>query len=193
MRFPALFFCLGVLPLFAQVYSPMTGGERAKYFVQDTFRLRSYLLSGPAVAAMRTWQDRPVEWDRTWEGFGKRYASRAAINTISNSTEIGLGAIWKEAPRYFPKANGKVSRRIAEAARQAFLSRYANGNYYFGAAKAAGMVSGSFTQKLYMPDSVTSNRDCTIRIGGYYAGRFVSNLFEEFRPQIRKLLRRKKT
>ena len=191
MRFLASLSFLALLPLYAQVYSPMTGGERAKFYVQDTFRLRSFLLSGPAVAAMRTWQDRPMEWDRNWEGFGKRYASRVVINTISNSTEIGLGAIWKEDPRYFPKADGKISRRIGEAARQAVLSRYANGNYYFGAAKAAGMVAGSFTQKLYMPESVISNRDCTVRIGGYYAGRFVSNLFEEFRPQIRKIFRRK--
>lgn len=191
MRFLASLIFFAVLPLCAQVYSPMTGSERAKFYVQDTFRLRSFLLSGPAVAAMRTWRDRPEEWDRTWEGFGKRYAARVAVNTISNSTEIGLGAIWKEDPRYFPKATGKVSSRIGEAARQAVLSRYANGNYYFGAAKAAGIVAGSYTQKLYMPDSVTSNRDCTIRIGGNYAGRFVSNLFEEFRPQIRKLFRRK--
>lgn len=191
MRFIASLSFLALLPLYAQVYSPLTGEERMKFFVQDTFRLRSFLLSGPAVAAIRTLQDRPVEWDRNWEGFGKRYASRAAINTISNTTEIGLGAIWKEDPRYFPKAEGKISRRIGEAARQAVLSRYANGNYYFGAAKAAGMVAGSFTQKLYMPDSVISNRDCTVRIGGYYAGRFVSNLFEEFRPQIRKIFRRK--
>lgn len=191
MRFLASLSFLALLPLHSQVYSPMTGGERAKFYVKDTFRLRSFLISGPAVAAMRTWQDRPVEWEGTWEGFGKRYASRVAINTISNTTEIGLGAIWKEDPRYFPKATGKFSRRIGEAARQAVLSRYANGNYYFGAAKAAGMVAGSFTQKLYMPESVISNRDCTVRIGGYYAGRFVSNLFEEFRPQIRKIFRRK--
>ncbi len=191
MRFLASLSFLALLPLHSQVYSSMTGGERAKFYVQDTFRLRSFLISGPAVAAMRTWQDRPVEWEGTWEGFGKRYASRVAINTISNTTEIGLGAIWKEDPRYFPKATGKFSRRIGEAARQAVLSRYANGNYYFGAAKAAGMVAGSFTQKLYMPESVISNRDCTVRIGGYYAGRFVSNLFEEFRPQIRKIFRRK--
>ena len=104
---------------------------------------------------------------------------------MSTSTEIGLGAIWKEDPRYFPKASGKVAGRIGEAARQAVLSRYANGNYYFGAAKAAGMVTGSFTE------SVISNRDCTIRIGGNYAGRFVSNLFAEFGPEIRKIFRRK--
>jgi hypothetical protein len=191
MRFLASLIFFALLPSYAQVYSPMTGSERAKYYVQDTFRLRSFLLSGPAVAGMRTWQDRPEEWDRTWGGFGKRYAARVAVNTISNSTEIGLGAIWKEDPRYFPKATGKLSSRIGEAARQAVLSRYANGNYYFGAAKAAGIVAGSFTQKLYMPDSVISNRDCTIRIGGYYAGRLVSNLFVEFRPQIRRIFRRK--
>ena len=54
MRFLASLIFFAILPLCAQVYSPMTGRERSKYYVQDTFRLRSFLLSGPAVAAFRT-------------------------------------------------------------------------------------------------------------------------------------------
>ena len=42
-----------------------------------------------------------------------------------------------------------------------------------------------------MPESLISNKDCGIRVGGYYAARFLSNLYEEFRPEIRKILRRK--
>lgn len=182
-------FSQPVIP--GQPYSPMTGAERTKFFLNDTFGYRSLLLADPAVSAWRTWRHTPEEWDRNWEGFGKRYASRIALNTISNGTEMGLGAIWKEDPRYFPKTGAKVRGRIGEAARQAFLSRYADGNYRFGAAKAAGIFASSYGQKLFMPDSVTSNKDCGVRIGGYYAARFLSNLFEEFRPEIRKILRRK--
>jgi len=114
MRFLASLIFFALLPSYAQVYSPMTGSERAKYYVQDTFRLRSFLLSGPAVAGMRTWQDRPEEWDRTWGGFGKRYAARVAVNTISNSTEIGKKtlAISRRRPASSPAGSAKPPGRL---------------------------------------------------------------------------------
>ncbi len=191
MRYLALLTLLFGSLLTAQPYAPITASQRAKFFTDDTFGVRSLLLADPAVSAWRTWRGRPVEWDKNWEGFGKRYASRVTINAITNGTEVSLGAIWKEDPRYFPKTGGTVKARLTEAARQSVLSRYADGNYHIGAAKAAGMVAGSFGQKLFMPASVTSNGDCSIRAVGYVGARFLSNLFEEFRPEIRKLFRRK--
>jgi hypothetical protein len=191
MRFLVFLTLLAPCLLPAQPYAPITASQRAKFFTDDTFGVRSLLIADPAVSAWRTWRGRPVEWGKDAEGFGKRYASRIAINAITNGTEVGLGAIWKEDPRYFPKTGGTLKARLAEAARQSVLSRYADGNYHLGAAKTAGIVAGSFSQKLFVPDSVTSNRDCSIRVVGYFGARFLSNLFEEFRPEIRKIFRRK--
>lgn len=191
MNLSPLTFLCALLPLAAQSYAPMTARERVQWFGASTFGVRSLLIADPAVSVWRTYLDRPVEWDSGIDGFGKRYASRVAVNTFTNSAEAGLGAIWKEDPRYFRSGEGAVSRRLGAAAKQIFLSRYGDGNYRFGAAKAAGIVGGSFVQKLWMPESVISNRDCTVRIGGNYGARFLNNLFREFGPDIRKIFKKR--
>jgi len=42
-----------------------------------------------------------------------------------------------------------------------------------------------------MPESVASNRDAMWRIGGGYMGRLIGNVFREFGPDLKRLIRRK--
>jgi len=187
-----LIFLIALPPLPAQNYEPLTGEERLKWFGNATFGTRSLLISGPITSAWRTYNNRPVEWGPQWDGFGKRYGARLLNNSVNNGLEASTGAIWNEDPRYFRLGEGPVRRRLGQAVKQTWMSRYGDGEYRFGAAKAIGIVGGAFGQRLWMPDSVNSNRDCTIRIGGGYSGRLLGNLFREFGPDLRRRLRRNK-
>ncbi|MFN0100868.1 MAG: hypothetical protein ACKV2U_02130 [Bryobacteraceae bacterium] len=187
-----LILSVALLPLSAQNYKPLTAEERVKWFGVSTFGPRSLFISGPFTSAWRTYTNRPEEWGPHWGGFGKRYAARLLNNTVNNGVEASLGAVWNEDPRYFRLGEGSVGRRLGQAVKQTVMSRYGDGEYRFGFARAIGITGGSFGQKLWMPDSVTSNRDCVVRIGGNYAGQFVGNLFREFSPELLKKLKLKK-
>lgn len=191
MKYLALVFLFGVWPATAQNYRPLTAEERVKWFTTSTYGTRSLLISGPMTSAWRTYRNRPEEWGPHWDGFGKRYAARLLNNTVNNGLEGSLGAVWREDPRYFALGQGSFGKRMGAAFKQTFLSRYGNGEYRFGAARAIGITGSAFGQKLWMPDSVTSNRDCLVRVGGGYLGQFFGNLAREFTPEFKKILKRK--
>lgn len=190
MLLRAFAILLAALPLAAQNYEPLTGEQRALWFAKSTYGPRSLLISGPITAAFRTQSNRPEEWGPHWDGFGRRYGARLVNNTVTNGVEGLFGAAVGEDPRYFRLGQGSTGRRLGHALKMTVLSRTNDGSYRFGSAKAAGIVSGAYAQKLWMPDSVTSNRDCAARVGGGYAGRLISNLFREFSPEFRRLFRR---
>lgn len=173
--------------LYAQTpaYKPLTGEERLAWFAKSTYGPKSLLISGPFTSAWRTKTNRPEEWGPHWDGFGRRYGMRLVNNSVTNGIEGVAGAAWGEDPRYPRLGDGNVGKRLKHALKMTVLSRFEDGNYRFGAAKAIGIAGGAFAQKGWMPDSVTSNRDCMMRIGGGYAGRLMGNLFREFLPDLR--------
>lgn len=192
-----LYFCviaISILPLSAQTtppqpYVPLTAEQRVTWFVQKTYGPKSLFITGPISAGFRTYRNRPVEWGPHWEGFGKRYGARLLNNSVTNSIEGALGAAWDEDPRYFRIGQGPATTRLRHIVKSTFLSRYSDGRYRFGAAKAIGITGGSFAQKIWMPDSVTTNRDCMVRIGTGYGGRLLGNFFREFVPDLKKAVR----
>ncbi|MBI2686307.1 MAG: hypothetical protein HYX27_08325 [Acidobacteria bacterium] len=192
MKGGILFVFSALAPLTAQDYSPLTGPERLEFFAKRSYGVKSLAVSGPILAGWRTLNNHPEEWGPHWDGFGKRYGARLVNNSVSNAAEISSGAIWGEDPRYFRLGQGGVKARLMQAVKQTAYSRYSDGQYHFGAAKAVGITTGSFYQKLWMPDSATSNSDCMVRIGTGYLGRFISNGFAEFGPGLLRKFKRKK-
>lgn len=184
MKFGLILILLFLPALQAQTYEPLTGEERLKWFAKSTYGPKSLLVAGPFSAGWRTGTNRPEEWGPGWEGFGKRYGARLVNNSVQNGTEAAFGAIWNEDPRYHRLGQGSAGKRLLHTVKYTFGSRYGDGRVHFAAAKAIGITTGAFLQKAWMPDSVTSNRDCLFRIHGSYAGRFFSNVFREFGPDI---------
>jgi len=180
-------------PVPAQTYEPLTGEERLKWFAKTTYGPRSLFVSGPITAGWRTYKNYPEEWGPHWEGFGKRYGARLVANSVTNGIEGSFGAIWKEDPRYFRVGEGSFGKRLGGVVKQTWMSRYGSGEYHFGAAKAIGIAGGALSQKLWLPDSVTSNRDVLSRLYGGYSGRILGNFIREFAPDLMKKLKKKKT
>jgi hypothetical protein len=61
-------------------YQPMTAGQRFRWFAGFTFGPEA-LLGEAFNAGVGTWEDRPVEYGRSWTGFGQRFG-------------VGLSAMW---------------------------------------------------------------------------------------------------
>lgn len=187
MKFLAI--VLLALPLSAQ--SSMTGEERAKWFAHSTFGMRSLLISGPFSAGWRTYRNRPVEWGGSYEGFGKRYGMRLVNNSITNGVEGLAGAAWGENPRYQRLAKGGAGARFGNAVKRTFVTDYEDGKTRFAFARAMGITTGAFAQNRWMPDSMATNRAALNRVGGGYIGRMMGNIFREFGPDLKKIVKRK--
>lgn len=175
LAFLLLLVLIPVLP----AQSP-TADERVGWFAQNTYGTNTLLIAGPFSSGWRTLLNRPEEWGRTWSGFGKRYGVRVLNNTIQNGTDVTLGAIWNEDPRYLPLGKGSPGQRFRHSLKYTFGANYGGGRTGFAVARAAGITTASFAQNAWMPDSVNSNRDAAFRIGTSYAARLASNLFQEF-------------
>ena len=192
MKFSLLLLVVSLAPLAGQAYEPMTGQERLKWFAKTTYGPKSLFVSGPITAGWRTYTNRPEEWGPHWEGFGKRYGARLLSNTVTNGLEGSFGAIWKEDPRYYRTGEGPFKKRIGGVLKQVVMNRYGDGEFHFGAAKAIGIVGGAMATKLWMPGSITSNRDIISRFQSGYSGRLVGNFIKEFAPDLMKKFKKKK-
>ena len=186
---------LAVSPAFAQSpattddYVPITGAQRAEWVVDGTIGLRG-LGVGVIADAWQTAWNTPEEWGRGWSGVGKRYVSREAYVTISNSVEAGLGAIWGEEPRYIPARRGSLRWRAAYAAKTVVLAHRRDGRLAPAWGRYAGNVVNNIVENAWLPPSATTTRDTVVRSATGLLGRLGANLFEEFWPDIKRRLHR---
>jgi hypothetical protein len=176
-------------PSFADPYLPITAAQRATWVVNGSIGVRSLAVGVISDAWLTAWNT-PEEWGRGWSGIGKRYVSREASVTISNSIEAGLGAIWGEDPRYFRAPGASLGSRVGYAAKAAVLTRRRDGRLAPAWGRYTGTIVGNVVENTWLPPSATSPRDVAVRSTTGVLGRFGSNLFEEFWPDIKKRFRR---
>jgi hypothetical protein len=168
--------------------APITGAERVEWIVGGTVGPKS-LGIGVMAGAWQTAWNQPEEWQRTWEGFGKRYVEREADVAISNTIEAGLGAIWGEDPRYVRSSRTPIGARIAYAARMVVLAPYRDGTVRPAWGRYAGNVVNNVLENAWLPPSITTPPQTVLRCASGFAGRLAGNLWEEFWPDIRERLR----
>ncbi|MBK9169989.1 MAG: hypothetical protein IPM24_21355 [Bryobacterales bacterium] len=165
--------------------------ERAGWWLRSTVGLQSLAVAGPVSACWGTSRNIPVEWERSVEGFGRRYGNRLIGVSMSNGIEAGLGAAWGEDPRYHTDHSGSFGSRVGRAVKGSFFAHYNGGQQRFAAARLAGIAGNNFIQNAWLPQSVNGPNDALVRMSVGYGGRMVGNLFAEFMPDIKRLVRRR--
>lgn len=173
----------------AGAYTPITNAERGKWIVDGSIGPRS-LATGVFTSSLLTATNSPREWERSWEGFGKRFGTREANVTISNGIEGGLGALWGEDPRYGRVGTGGVWPRVRHVLAAGVLARRGDGRMAPAWARYAGVAAGLEVTSRWMPPRATSAGGTTWRISGAVLGRIAGNAFTEFWPDVRERLRR---
>jgi hypothetical protein len=173
------------LTVSADTYVPITGDSRADWIVDGTVWPRS-LAIGVVAASWQTGFNVPQEWGRTWGGYGKRYLQREADVAISNTIEAGLGAIWGEEPRYISSGRHGVWRRARYALKTVFLAQRSNGRLAPAWGRYMGNVLNNVIENTWLPPSVTTWGQTTVRSANGFLGRAAGNLWEEFWPDVRR-------
>jgi hypothetical protein len=171
--------------LTASSYQPITTAERVDWTVIGTVGARSFGV-GVLAAGWETGFNTPDEWGRTWRGFGKRYLEREADVAISNSLEAGLGAIWGEEPRYIPSGRRGIRSRAKYAMKTVLLAQRRDGHLAPAWARYASNVVNNLIENSWLPPSVTTGRETTVRSLNGLLGRLGGNLWEEFWPDVKR-------
>jgi hypothetical protein len=169
-------------------YQPITGEERFKWVVRSTLGPQS-LAAGVWSAGWGTAFNSPEEYGPHWDGFAKRYGMRLTGVSTGNTIEASLGMLWDEDPRYVLSAEKKFIRRVGHAADLTFRTRYGDGNLHPAYARYAGNVGNNFLSNTWRVESESSVSAALTRTALGFAGKFGSNLFEEFWPSFLRLLK----
>ncbi len=170
-------------------YVPITPAQRLDWIVGGTIGPRS-LGVGVIASAWQTAWNTPEEWGQTWSGAGRRYLAREADVAISNTMEAGFGALWGEEPRYIRAPVRGVKARTAYALKTVLLAQRPDGHLAPAWGRYLGNVLNNIVENSYLPPSVTTPGETTLRSVNGLLGRLAGNLWEEFWPDIRRHLKR---
>jgi len=179
-------------PLTADAYVPITTGERVHWIVDGTIGPQSLFIVGPLSAAWQTAWNTPEEWGRSWSGVGKRYAQREADVAISNTIEAGLGALWGEDPRYIPSARKGIWPRARYALKTSVLAQGRDGRLRPAWGRYAGNTLNNIIENAWLPPSQTTAAQTAFRSGMGIVTRMGGNLWDEFWPDVVRLLKKRR-
>lgn len=176
-----------------EAYKPVTGRQRIEWIVDGVVGPRS-LGIGVWSAAWQTEFNSPKEWGRSWGGFGKRYLARESDVALSNTIEAGIGAFWGEEARYVPSHRRGIWPRARFAAKTVFLAQRPDGHLAPAWGRYIGNTVNNVFENAWLPPSATTPGQTALRSVDGMLSRLVGNLWDEFWPEARKrLVRRRRT
>jgi len=172
-------------------YQPITGRERWKWFLQSTIGPQS-LAAGVFSSGFGTASNSPKEYGGTWEGFGSRYGMRLTGVSTGNAMEAGIGALWGEDPRYFRAPGRPFGRRVQNIVKMTFVARRQNGNFASAYARYVATAGNNVLSNTWRVDSEADAQHAAVRTLLGFVGRMGSNAFQEFWPDVRRRILKKK-
>jgi hypothetical protein len=131
----------------------------------------------------------PKEYGTHWQGFGDRLGMSVAGNAVSNTMEAGIGAAWGEDPRYFREGPASsFGHRLGHAAKLTFMAENRDGEMMPAYARFIAIPGGNFLSNAWRAPGDDSASRATVRTGVGFLGRFGSNVFDEFGPDLKQKL-----
>jgi hypothetical protein len=163
--------------------------DKLRYHAQGIWGL--WPLGGTlAYAGLLQELNAPKEWGQGWGAYGRRVASTEACGVIHGVLAFGLDTTLHQDPRYFHSERKGLWRRMAHAARDTVLTHTDTGGETFSTWRFGSAYGAAFISNLWYPDRLD-----TVRLG-FVQGSLrvgfdlVTNLANEFWPDIKKKLRR---
>jgi hypothetical protein len=168
---------------------PLTAGTRFKTYLENAYgplTLAEVALS----AGIDQQRNEPPEWEQGGKGYGRRFGSWFGRSTISQTIQLGVGALDGEDPRYHPSKR-KGWARAYDAALQTLIPYKANGGRTFGFSRAAGWLGSGLISNAWYPDRLNTTGDGLVRSLGMIGNDVGTNVLTEFWPDIKKKIFRR--
>lgn len=176
----------------SEPYHTVTDRQRLRWFLSNTVGPPHLFGAGSISAAFGTALDRPKEYGPGWRGFGDRFGMRLTGTSTGNAMEASIGKLWGEDPRYFAIPNEALKERIRNVVMQSFRARHRGGDYEPAWARYIAMSGNNFLSNTWRVHSEANTHDAVIRTGEGFLGRMASNAYEEFWPDVKKRISRRK-
>ena len=171
-------------------YHPITAEGRLGWFTRATIGPKS-LIGGVVSSGIGTAFDNPYEYGPHWDGFAKRYGMRLTGISTGNAIEATLGAAWSEDPRYFHTVHAGFGDRVKNIADLTFRAYHDDGERHPAYARWVAIFGNNFLSNTWRVQSEADWQHAMTRSAEGFGGRFVSNAFSEFFPQVWRKVRKK--
>ncbi len=170
---------------------PFTLERRAVFYVQSTVGPGT-LLKDLVVSGIAQWADIPPDRGQGWDAFGRRYGYRVLSDGASNVIRFGLSAAFHEDTRYLQSPKRGVKNRIRYLLTHTYWVRSDNGpGMKFSWSRLAGGYAGAWAANGWAPQRLRTPGDVLIRGTLAIPGEFANSAFQEFWPDLTRLLKRK--
>jgi len=175
-----------------ETYHPIAPAESFRWFLTSTIG-PAHMAGVAFVSAGGTAVNRPGEYGTHWEGWANRFGMGMAGSATSNAMEASVGLLLREDPRYFRGPQQAFSARVGNVARLTFLARNESGRSEPAYARYIGIVGGNFLSNTWRVPSEANAQDALLRSSEAFAGRMAANAFKEFWPDVKDLLRHRRS
>ena len=132
--------------------APLTGAERARIFVHDSFWSPGVFFSAVGPAIGRQLSDEPREWRQGSAGFARRAASSFGRNVVFQSYHAAGAAVLGHEVRYIPVRRKSTWARVVNALTSDFVTYNAAGDRVLNIATIGAAVGSEYTTNLWLPD-----------------------------------------
>jgi len=171
-------------------YDPITPKQSLRWFVANTVGPQT--LAGEFFeSAFGTSLNRPSEYGPRWGGFGDRYGMAMTRVAAGNAIEAGFGRILHEDPRYFCVPGRPLKARIGNVIKLTFAVRGGDNSFRPAFSRSMAIFGNNFLSDTWRAQSEANTPDALLRTSEGFAGRMAANAFEEFWPDIKRLVFRK--
>jgi hypothetical protein len=171
---------------------PLGVKGKFRYFAIESFRPGIYPVAAfyDGLTMANPPKAYPPEWRQGLPGFARNYGDFMASWASVQGGKFIAASLLHEDPRYFPSNSSNFFARIFNAARYAVIDRGDNGHPRIAIANVAGAFSGGFVGNGYLPDPYANFSHGLGRSALALTGFVTSNLSDEFRPEIRRVVKK---
>jgi hypothetical protein len=166
---------------------PLTLGEKARFYSDRTFSVRT-LLGASYAAGIAQWRKTPEEWGSGISGYGRRDAAAYGGAVIRHTTEFAVGALLHEDPRFEPSARDGFAARTTDALHNTVFVRTDDGNRRFAWSRVAASLATGFAVNSWEPKRLHSTHHAVMLSLAGVASYATGDVMREFTPDIKHYL-----
>jgi hypothetical protein len=171
-------------------YKPLTGKERWHLYLNQTFVPPEAYFGALWSSLVDHISHDPPEWGQGMAGYGLRLASRFGTNVVQNSILAVGAATLHEEPRYISSSSKGFFHRSGHALLFTVVTYNNRVKTTPAIASVGSIYAASMITTLWMPKRYTmlgdGVRDANLQLA--FSG--MSNVVEEFWPEIKKVFKR---
>ena len=174
----------------ADQFTPLTQTERTRLYWKMMVNPLGYIKAATS-AGIDQWNDKPVEWQQGFAGYGKRFANIVGQYSIQRTVTFVLSSGLHEDNRYFNSGKRGFWSRAGYAVASGILARHDDGSRHLSVSQIGGVAAAAFLSRTWQPPSQHSAGDAAISFGITMSSNMGFSVVKEFLPEIARAITKK--